>query len=249
MWSEWFGQWIFTWCESRIDTLVCLSRFGWDWKLIFWPSLSAIPYAYSKINAFGRDLRSPQASSHSTSVIASITHTQKSSHSRTIIRTGIAYHKMFAFGTRFSLHLKRWYFVKAKMALNHVFLEYGEDGVPTRNLWSFAYDRIPFKSGSFELTDGFFHFCKMKIDQGITVVSPWRAWILCSGIPIKEPCLFAIAQNGSRRFSSRWVASYLGWWTLVPWTRGFLGLVAVLGNANTLAIHSCSICFSYALYL
>ena len=146
MWREWFVQWFFfPGVKQKTKKRACFLK---DWAgignrifLAFSIGLSRL-FSYSKNwRAWYTDLRTPQASWHSTGVIAFTTE---------IIALQSGPRHIFVASNR-------CFFLIAEIAWNHVFLEYGEDGVPTWNFWSFTYDRIPCKSGILELTEDIFY--------------------------------------------------------------------------------------------
>ena len=109
-------------------------------------------HAYSKINALGRDLRTPQVSSHSPHRLRNhraperAPHTTKSSYSgRGIdfffpVSTGV-----LSFETKTVWNLE-----------SRIFGLWGRWSSHLKPFWSFTCDRIPCKSVSFELTDDFY---------------------------------------------------------------------------------------------
>ena len=101
MWREWFGQWIFAWCENNIPkTLVCLSRFGLGLGTEFVAVSIGLSWfsrrAFSKISALEgtcalhRRHRTPQVSSHSPHILRYHRAPERASHAT----------KIFVFGTR-----------------------------------------------------------------------------------------------------------------------------------------------------
>ena len=91
MWREWFGQWIFAWCENNIQkTLVCLSRFGLGLGTEFVAvsiGLSRFSRrAFSKTStlegtcALHRRHRTPQVSSHSPHILRYHRAPERASH-------------------------------------------------------------------------------------------------------------------------------------------------------------------------